>query len=266
MNSEFYYYLVLFYLIVCFYFCIYLYFNDIFIGLAFAYINHINKIKGKQGTNMSVILEDRPIETVRSEVIDQLIMNYSHGELSYEAFERRLDQAMELQSNELLVALVEDLPLAVDKAFVESKKQGLAPNIVSGETENVEYMVNVFSGNSRTGVWTVPKEIRSFSLFSGCDIDLTDAKFTQNELRIKVFSLFSGSDIYIPENVNVISKAFCIFGGIDYQAATQVNPNIVTPTIIIEGVCIFSGIDIKVKRTIKERFVEMADNFKSMFS
>jgi hypothetical protein len=215
---------------------------------------------------MSVILEDRPTETVRSEVIDQLIMNYSHGELSYEAFERRLDQAMELQCNKALVELSEDLPLTVDKAFVESKKQDLAPNIVSGDAEDVEYMVNVFSGNTRSGSWTVPKEIRAFSLFSGCDIDLTDAKFTQAELRIKVFSLFSGTNVFIPENVNVISKAFCIFGGIDYQTATQVNPNVVTPTIIIEGLCIFSGIDVKVRRTIKEKFVEMADSLKNLFS
>ena len=215
---------------------------------------------------MSVILEDRPIETVRSEVIDQLIMNYSHGELSYEAFERRLDQAMELQCNKALVELAQDLPLMVDKAFVESKKQGLAPNLVSGDAEDVEYMINIFSGNKRSGIWTVPKEIRSFSLFSGTDIDLTDAKFTQKELRIKIFCLFSGNNIYIPENVNVVSKAFCIFGGIDYQTATQINANIVTPTIIIEGVCIFSGIDIKVRRTIKEKFVEMADSLKRMFS
>jgi len=215
---------------------------------------------------MSVILEDRPTETVRSEVIDQLIMNYSHGELSYEAFERRLDQAMELQCNKALVELTDDLPLTVDKAFVESKKQDLAPNIVSGETEDVEHIISVFSGNTRSGAWTVPKEIRSFSLFSGSDIDLTDAIFTQNELRIKIFSLFSGNDIYIPENVNVISKAFCIFGGIDYQTTTQVNAKIASPTIIIEGFAIFSGVDIKVKRSMKERLVEMADSFKRMFS
>ncbi len=215
---------------------------------------------------MTVILEDRPRETVRSEVIDQLIMNYSHGELSYEAFERRLDQAMELQCNKELVALSEDLPLTVDKAFVESKKQDLAPNIVSGDAEDIEYMINIFSGNKRSGIWTVPKEIRSFSLFSGSDIDLTDAKFAQDELRIKVFCLFSGNNIYIPENVNVVSKAFCIFGGIDYQTTTQVNPNIDTPTIVIEGLCIFSGIDIKVRRTIKEKFVEMADSLKKMSS
>ena len=61
-------------------------------------------------------------------------------------------------------------------------------------------------------------------------------------------------------------KPFCIFGGVDYQTSTQVNPNVVVPTIIIEGICIFSGIDIKVRRTMKEKFVDMADKFKSMFS
>ena len=105
---------------------------------------------------MSVILEDRPTETVRSEVIDQLIMNYSHGELSYEVFERRLDQAMELQCNKLLVELTKDLPLTVDKAFVESKKEGLAPNFVQGETEDVDYMVNIFSSSNRSGPFKLP--------------------------------------------------------------------------------------------------------------
>ena len=99
---------------------------------------------------MSVTLEDRPIETVRSEVIDQLIMNYSHGEISYEAFERRLDQAMELANHQDLVELTKDLPLAVDKAFVESKKQDLAPNYVAGEAEKVDTMVSTFSASPAT--------------------------------------------------------------------------------------------------------------------
>lgn len=215
---------------------------------------------------MSVILEDRPIETVRSEVIDQLIMNYSHGELSYEAFERRLDQAMELQCHKTLVALTEDLPLTVDKAFVESKKQDLAPNFVQGETEDVDYMVNVFSGSNHGGTFRLPKELRYFSIFSGTDVDLTHAQFCQDVVRIKVFSLFSGDTIYVPENVNVISKAFCIFGSVDNSVATHVNVNSNAPTVIIEGLSIFSSVDIEVKRTMKEKFVEMADSFKKLFS
>jgi hypothetical protein len=221
---------------------------------------------------MAVILEDRPIETVRSEVIDQLIMNYSHAELSYEAFERRLDQAMETQNHKDLMQLVEDLPLAVDKAFVEGKKEGLAPNFVPGEAEDVDYMVNIFSGSHRSGIWKVAKEIRCFSLFSGTDIDFTDAKFSQSEVRVKIFSLFSGTDIFVPENVNIVSKVFCIFGGIDNHLSSHSSKALDIanatnkPTIIIEGLVIFSGIDIEVRRSMKEKLVGLADSLKKLFS
>ncbi len=216
---------------------------------------------------MSVIIEDRPTESVRSEVIDQLIMNYSHGEISYEAFERRLDQAMELHCNRSLIELVADLPLAVDKAFIESKKQDLAPNYVPGETEEVDTMVNIFSSSTRGGGWKVAKEIRYLSIFSGSDIDFTDARFSQPTVHIKIFSLFSGDTIYVPENINVVSKAFCIFGSIDNLAPNNINStNSHTPTIIIEGFSIFSSLTITVKRSVKEKFVELADSLKRIFS
>jgi len=221
---------------------------------------------------MTVTLTDRPIETVRSEVIDQLIMNYSHGELSYEAFERRLDQAMEVAVHQNLVDLTTDLPLTVDKAFVESKKQDLAPNYFTGEAEEVDNIVNVFSGSTREGIWRVAKEIRCFSLFSGTKIDFTDAQFSQVAVKVKIFSIFSGDIIYVPENVNVVSKVFCIFSGIDHTGSSQINSPTVNqimvnrPTIILEGFSIFSGVSIKVKRSLKERFVSMADSLKNMFS
>ncbi len=221
---------------------------------------------------MTVTLTDRPIDTVRSEVIDQLIMNYSHGELSYEAFERRLDTAMELANHQALVDLTTDLPLSVDKAFVESKKQDLAPNYVSGDAEELDTMVNIFSGSSRGGVWRVAKETRYISIFSGTDIDFTDAQFSQEVVRIKIFSLFSGDTIYVPENINVVSKVFCIFGGIDNIAPCQTRSEIMknnrvnTPTIIIEGFSIFSGMSIKLKRSTKEKLIKMADSFKKLFS
>jgi len=213
---------------------------------------------------MPINIEDRPIETVRTEVIDQLIMNYSHGELSYEAFERRLDLAMESQSNTEIVSLTDDLVLAVDKAYVESKKQDLGINYQPGETEANDYMINIFSGTSRTGAWTVAKQIYYFSLFSGADLDFSEAKFTQPVVKVRVFSLFSGTDIFVPENINVITKSICLFAGLDNHAPTNAAPN--APTIIIEGVSIFSGIDIEVKRTLKEKFVCFADDLKRMFS
>ena len=181
---------------------------------------------------MTVKIADRPIDTVREEVVDQLVMNYSHGKLSYEAFERRLDQAMESQNNEDIVELVADLDLEVDKEYVEQKKQDFRFNYSTSPTEETELLVNIFSGSERSGKWRVPREIKTVCIFGGCDIDFSEAIFTEREVTVKVFCLFGGNDIYVPENVRVISKAFCIFGGIDNKAPSSDYSD--APTIYIE--------------------------------
>lgn len=213
---------------------------------------------------MPVVIEDRPTQAVRDEVIDKLIMNYSHGKLSYEAFERRLDIAMESENNVEIAQQAEDLELIVDQAFVDSKKRDMNFNFEPSDSLPQDTLVSIFSGSERSGVWRVAKEVRIFSVFSGSDIDFSEATFTSKETTVKVFSLFSGDNIYVPENINVVSKAFCIFGGIENKAPCLGGQD--APTLIIEGCTIFSGIDIKVRQSLKERFVAFADSLKRMFN
>lgn len=214
---------------------------------------------------MPVAINDRPRQAVRDEVIDQLIMNYSHGKLSYEAFERRLDIAMESENNEEIAQQAEDLDMVVDPEYIETKKSNFGYQYKPGAASNneAERIVNVFSGSTLSGIWQVPSQLKVLSVFSGSDLDFSEAVFTQPVVEIKIFSLFSGDNIYVPENVNVVSKAFCIFGGIDNKTMTVQKSQ--APTLVIEGFAIFSGIDIKIKQTIKERFVAFADNLKSVF-
>lgn len=208
---------------------------------------------------------DRPIESLRQDVIDQLIMNYSHGVLSVEAFERRLDEAMETAEHADLLALTKDLELTVDQQFAETKARQLsAPVAPQDDDDDTEYMVQVFGGSDRTGNWTVPKNIRVVSVFSGGNIDMSEAHFVHPVTRIRVFSLFAGDDILVPEGVNVQTRVFCVFAGLDNSATSVADPD--APTIIIEGVAIFSGIDVKIKRTLKERFMQLADRMKSMWA
>ena len=213
---------------------------------------------------MSVAMKDRPTQAVRDEVIDQLIMNYSHGELSYEAFERRLDIAMESQDNEEIAKQAEDLKLNVDESYVESKKHNMAFNFEPSSEQGIDSVVSVFGGNKRSGAWKVAGELKVLSAFSGTEIDFTNATFTQKVTTVKVFSLFSGNDIFVPENVNVVSKVFCIFGGVDNDS--QTSATIDAPTLVIEGFAIFSGVDISIKQSLKERFVAFADGLKRMFN
>jgi len=214
---------------------------------------------------MSIKLEDRPIESFREEVIDQLIFNYSHGRLSMEAFERRLDQAMLTTSHQELDNLRADLTLKEDKEYGQYKASEFAPRYAKeANEEDDEYIVNVFGGSDRTGQWLVPKHIKVFSIFGGSNLDFTDAVFQSPLTRVKSFCIFGGENIYVPENVNVVSKVFCIFGGVNNKAPSMAGPH--GPKIVLEGLVLFGGIDVKLKRTIREKFVAFANILKTMLN
>lgn len=212
---------------------------------------------------MPVKLDDRPIEQVREEVIDTLIYNYSHGVISSEAFERRLDKAMASQDHQTIYQLIDDLEHQQDPEISAQKERQFNVNYAASNNVEADTIVNILGGSTRSGQWTVPKEIRVISILGGSDIDFTDAIFTSPNVTIKVLCLFGGSDIFVPENVNVISKAFCILGGIDNTAPSISSRQ--APTITIEGLVLFGGLDIKIKRTIKEKFVAFANQMKAMF-
>ncbi|MEP2652974.1 MAG: LiaF domain-containing protein [Paraglaciecola sp.] len=213
---------------------------------------------------MAVKLEDRPIEQVREEVIDKLIFNYSHGVLSNEAFERRLDSAMASKNHHELTDLVSDLKQNTSEEFTSQKEQKFNINYSAENSVETESIVNIFGGSNRSGQWTVPREIRVLTVFGGGDIDFTDAIFSSPDVTVKVLCIFGGDNIYIPENINVISKAFCIFGGIDNKAPSIASRQ--APTLTIEGLVLFGGLDIKIKRTIKEKFVTFANQMKTLFN
>jgi hypothetical protein len=219
---------------------------------------------------MPVTTEDRPIKIVREEVIDQLIMNYGHEKISLDAFEKRLDKAMATEDPVELVGLVEDLDLDVDKDYLTKKRRELSMNsdipVESAHqgVDETDYMVHIFGGSQRSGIWNVAKELVAINVFGGGDIDLSDAHLNHKTTRIKVYSLFGGSTIYVPEGINVSVRSFCIFGGVDNRAPSLDDARV--PTVVIEGIVIFSGINIKIKRTVKESLMRFADGLKNILS
>ena len=210
---------------------------------------------------MPVNPNDKPIELLREETIDQITVNYSHGEISLESFERRLDNALDAGTHEELTALTEDLDLKVDDSFKEQKQQKFDFQTNAHPAEDVEHMINIFGGTNRRGAWEVPKEIRMVNIFGGADIEFSEASFSSKRTRIKVTCLFGGANIFAPEGVNVITKAICIFGGVDNKMPASKLPD--APFIIIEGFIMFGGLTVKLKRTFKERLRDFANTVKN---
>src|SRR4029079_6383768 len=62
----------------------------------------------QEDIDMPVPPQHRPLNAVHEYTITRLIVNYGHGKLSLEAFERRLDEALDAKSADALVALTND--------------------------------------------------------------------------------------------------------------------------------------------------------------
>jgi hypothetical protein len=215
---------------------------------------------------MPVRPQDRPIDALREETVDQLIMNYGHGKLSREAFERRLDEALEAKSIDKLTELTDDLDLRTDRQYTTQKKAELGIRIdpsARAHVDEADTIVNVFAGHNRRGTWDVPRAMRLINVFGGCELDFTDARFTGETTYITVFCLFGGVNIRVRDGMRTISKALCIFGGVDNRGGATLDPN--APLLVIDGFCLFGGVDIRVKKTPKERLYEFADQLRSMF-
>ncbi len=212
---------------------------------------------------MAVILNDRPAEQVKEEVIETLIHNYSHGIISNEAFERRLDAVIAANSNQERVDQVSDLSPAPDDTIRRHKEQTFKVAYTNERVNNTENLVSILGNSDRSGIWDVPKEIRIFTLLGSSKLDFTNARFSSPRVTVKVFCLLGGDKIHVPEHVNIVSKAFCILGSVKNKAASIADQQ--SPTVTIEGVVILSDLVISVKQTVKEKFVAFANQMKAIF-
>lgn len=217
---------------------------------------------------MPVTPEDRPLDVLREDTIDRLVMNYGHGQLSLEAFQRRLDEAFDATDHAQLTGLTSDLDLQVDPSYVERKRDELAfryesDDVDDDEVDDVGYMVNILSGGERGGIWTAPAELRVVNVLGGAKLDFSDARFATRTTRVRVLCLMGGVDIRVPEGISTSVRTFNILGGVSDRAPAARDPD--APRIVVEGLVVMGGLNIKVKKTLKKRMLEFADGLRAMF-
>jgi hypothetical protein len=212
---------------------------------------------------MPVILEDRPIEQVREETIDQLIHNYSHGVISSEAFERRLDQAMNSECHQEIVKLVADLSLKADSNYSDKKEHQFTPSYATNSSDDILHLRSILGSVERSGQWYVPKIITLQNISGESTLDFTDAIFQHQNVTIKLNCILGSSKIYVPENVNVVCKTYGIISSIENKAPSMASRQ--APVITVEGKVVLGSLNVSIKRTIKEKFIAFANNLKSAF-
>jgi hypothetical protein len=207
---------------------------------------------------------DKPIAKLREETIDQLTLNYSHGELSIEAFERRLDQALDATTNAALISLTADLDLVVDSVFREQKKREFGILADSHDSMGKGKIVSIFGNSKREGLWNVPKEMQVFTIFGNTTLDFSEARLASMTTRINVSCVFGSTLCYIPEGIKVVSNVACILGGVKDTVSSSNGGDV--PTIILDGFVLFGDIKIKIKKSFRERLMKFAEAVRAVFA
>jgi len=215
---------------------------------------------------MPIKTQDRPLKNIRAEVIDQLVMNYAHQEITLEAFETRLDLAMDTEDRNILLEQVADLDLKIDNQYQKTKADKLSSdkNYFDDDFGEHEKFVKILSSAEHIGRWVVPEKIRVTSVLSDFILDFTDAIFNTPIVHIKMFNLLTSNTIYVPEDVRVVCKTSSYLSSVNQSVFGSAAEN--AQTIVIHGNCILSSMDIEVRVTLKEKWLNFANNVKDLFN
>ena len=140
---------------------------------------------------MPVKIEDRPLKKIREEVIDQLVMNYAHQEITLAAFEERLDRAIDSNDRQVILDQVADLELKADSEYQKTKAEKLAEDrhFFDDADEHHEKMFRFLSTSTQNGPWVVEEKTSITSILSDVTLDFTEAIFKTPVVHIKYFKI-----------------------------------------------------------------------------
>lgn len=194
--------------------------------------------------------QEPPKPAMREEVIDQLKLNFAHGNIEVEEFESRLEKANSVQTKYALVALVSDLPVIRDESSGSQVSQS-SIHMNLGNVQESANLAGILSGVTRKGVWRPARRTNILTFMGGVDLDYTDAEIPPGVTEINAFCALGGVDIKVPDGINVEVDGIPILGGIDNRTSGVTDPSL--PTLRIKAFIIMGGLEIKESRKSKKR-------------
>lgn len=104
-------------------------------------------------------------------------------------------------------------------------------------------VLSVFSGQSRKGVWTVPRELRVMTVLGSVDLDLREARIADGETRIHIFALFGSVELLLPPGVRVEVDGDGLAASFEVVADSTIPLPPDAPTIRITGNAYFASVE-----------------------
>ncbi len=170
----------------------------------------------------------------------------AEGRLTADEHSERLDAVYAAKIQADLAPIVSDLPGA---SAALAPSTGLAPRYgTMAQAGPSHRMIAVFSGISRKGVWQVPSEIESVTVFGSTELDLRDAVLPGREVRIRAFCILGGMDITVPPEMHVVDNGIALLGGREIPPDTEESASPDAPVLRLSGISLLGGLSVRRKR------------------
>jgi hypothetical protein len=183
----------------------------------------------------------RVSDSDRERAADVLREAASHGRITMDELDERLELTYAAKTYADLAAVTRDLP---GPAQAPSAVQPAMAGRVGG-TPRSKFSVAIMSGARRTGRWVVPRNYVAVAVMGGIELDLREAQFSEPEVTIHAYTLMGGIEITVPEDVDVDVSGFAFMGGFDHNASGPGVPG--APRVRIIGFALMGGVDVRRK-------------------
>jgi hypothetical protein len=184
-----------------------------------------------------------PVGAVRERVIQALTDAFANDVISVAELEDRLEKvyrATTAAEAEALVVGLQRAPAPADRAPGDS----IALRDPSLERDS-QRLNSILSSQSRRGVWTVPRRLDVFALFSDTVIDLTHASLPQDIVELHVRVIFASVRIVVPPGMRVVNRVGAFAANVESEPALDLAPMIPgSPVIRVSGSATFANLEI----------------------
>jgi hypothetical protein len=183
----------------------------------------------------------------REQVIELLCEQFSKDTLEVDEFEERIDRAHRAVSVSELDALVADLMTATDSRPVPATLQPAVALSLRPDHPRSANLFAVLGGSERTGVWRVPRVIRTVICMGGTLLDFREAIFSPGVTELHVYGVMGGCHVLVPPGLPVECHGTGIMGGFQSleRRSHDLDPD--APLLRVRGFVVMGGVDVETR-------------------
>jgi cell wall-active antibiotic response 4TMS protein YvqF/uncharacterized protein DUF1707 len=182
-------------------------------------------------------------QDTRERVIGALQEHFAHDALDVDEFERRVTLAHTSESQEAILALLDDLPALADTPG-RAPKAALVP---ADEVRPSQTLRAIMSSTERRGPWVVPRKVRVRATMSSTVLDFREARLPAGAVEIDLRAIMSSVEILVPPGLAVETEGMAIMGTFEHVDRAPAHPDPDAPLLRVRGLALMGSVEIKMR-------------------